>query len=318
MLGRTGLAVPRLGFGCGAVGGLMVRGDAAEQVRAVGRALEAGIRYFDTAPSYGDGRSEENLGRALAGLEAGRHALIGTKVWLGDDDLDRPAVAVRRSLETSLRRLGRDRVDLFQLHNPVREGEGGLPYPLVLGEVADAMRRMVDDGFAAHIGFTGLGDTDAVHRTLAEGPFETVQAYFNAVNPSGGYAGATSGEQDFRGLTTRAVDEGVGVINIRVYAAGALTADLKRHPNASRVEGSLAGGGYAEDVARSAALARIASEEGPESGLELGLRFALTSPGVSVVGLSSIEHLDAALRWERRGPLDQRVVTRVVQLARAA
>jgi aryl-alcohol dehydrogenase-like predicted oxidoreductase len=209
-------------------------------------------------------------------------------------------------------------VDLFQLHNPVREGQGGVGYPLVVGAVAEAMRRMVDDGLAAHIGFTGLGDTDAVHRTLAEGPFETVQAYVNAVNPSGLYAGATGGEQDFRGLIARAAAQDVGVINVRVYAAGALSAHPDRHPNASRVDGSLAGGGYAEDLARSAELARIASALGLENGLELGLRFALAAPGVSLVGLSSVEHLDAALRWQRRGPLDQDAVDQVVRLARVS
>src|SRR5262245_18770628 len=68
VLGRTGLRDSALGFGCGAVGGLMVRGGPGEQRRAVERAIDAGIRYFDTAPSYGDGCSEENLGRVLAEL----------------------------------------------------------------------------------------------------------------------------------------------------------------------------------------------------------------------------------------------------------
>lgn len=57
VLGKTGLRVSALGFGGGAVGGLLVRGDRAGQARAAARALEAGITYFDTAPSYGDGRS---------------------------------------------------------------------------------------------------------------------------------------------------------------------------------------------------------------------------------------------------------------------
>ena len=64
-LGRTGLEVSVLGFGCGAVGGLMIRGDAADQERAVWRALELGINYFDTAQMYGNGKSERNLGRVL-------------------------------------------------------------------------------------------------------------------------------------------------------------------------------------------------------------------------------------------------------------
>ena len=62
-LGRTGLEVSVLGFGCGAVGGLMVKGNAADQERAVARALELGINYFDTAAMYGNGESERNLGR---------------------------------------------------------------------------------------------------------------------------------------------------------------------------------------------------------------------------------------------------------------
>ena len=69
-LGSTGLTVSALGFGCGAVGGLMVRGDAAEQRQAVSRALDAGITYFDTAASYGDGLSEEHLGQVMRDLGA--------------------------------------------------------------------------------------------------------------------------------------------------------------------------------------------------------------------------------------------------------
>ena len=68
ILGETGVKVAVLGFGCGAVGGLMVRGAPADQERAVARALELGINYFDTAPAYGDGVSEKNLGRVLAAL----------------------------------------------------------------------------------------------------------------------------------------------------------------------------------------------------------------------------------------------------------
>src|SRR5438132_1527810 len=62
-LGRTGLRVGVLGFGCGNVGGLLVRGTPAEQERAVARAVDLGLNYFDTAPLYGDGQSETNLGR---------------------------------------------------------------------------------------------------------------------------------------------------------------------------------------------------------------------------------------------------------------
>jgi aryl-alcohol dehydrogenase-like predicted oxidoreductase len=80
ILGRTGLEVNPLGFGCGAVGGLMTRGAAHDQERAVARALELGINYFDTAPIYGDGESEKSLGRVWKVLRPA--AYVGTKVRL--------------------------------------------------------------------------------------------------------------------------------------------------------------------------------------------------------------------------------------------
>jgi aryl-alcohol dehydrogenase-like predicted oxidoreductase len=115
--GRTGIPISVLGFGCGAVGGLMVRGDPADQERAIARALEAGVNYFDTAVQYGDGASEQNLGRVLSTLKPA-NAVVGTKVWLSGPDRGSIGDAVRKSLEGSLRRLGLERIDIFYLHNP--------------------------------------------------------------------------------------------------------------------------------------------------------------------------------------------------------
>ena len=69
VFGRTGMQLSVLGFGCGAVGGLMVRGDAGDQERTIARAIAAGVNYFDTAVLYGDGESEKNLGRVLQKLK---------------------------------------------------------------------------------------------------------------------------------------------------------------------------------------------------------------------------------------------------------
>ena len=66
--GRTGIDISVLGYGCGDVGGLIVRGTPAERTRAVARAVELGVNYFDTATSYGDGVSERHLGEALKEL----------------------------------------------------------------------------------------------------------------------------------------------------------------------------------------------------------------------------------------------------------
>src|SRR6201984_2177565 len=115
--GRTGLDVSLLGFGCGAVGGLMIKGTAADQERAVGRALELGINYFDTAQMYGNGESERNLGRVLKSLKP--DIFVGTKVRVPDGERSRIGTAVTASLEASLQRLQLDHVDLFQLHNHI-------------------------------------------------------------------------------------------------------------------------------------------------------------------------------------------------------
>ena|SRR5437868_6121413 len=81
VFGRTGIELSVLGFGCGAVGGLMVRGDPRDQERTITRAIGAGVNYFDTAVQYGNGESEKNLGRILHQLKR-PDAVVGTKVRL--------------------------------------------------------------------------------------------------------------------------------------------------------------------------------------------------------------------------------------------
>lgn len=328
-LGKTGLRVSVLGFGAGAVGGLLVRGDRTDQTRTITRALEAGISYFDTAPSYGQGRSEENLGRILRELNAWRHVAVGTKVRLQPPDLSDPIAAVQRSCEESLRRLGRDSIELLQLHNPivtgVPVGEPGVgsSQPLALetvsGLVAEGMQRLVARGLVRHVGITGLGDTAALHTVIAKGPFATVQTYFNAVNPSAGFPGASGGAQDFAGLIGAATTADMGTIAIRVMAAGALIAHSSRHPNAGDPGPPLLGGAeYGRDLERAQAIQEIAAELGYDSPLELALRFALATPGIStvLVGFSDLRQMEDALRWSDRGPLHDDVVHRVVELAR--
>ena len=109
-LGRTGLAVSVLGFGCGAVGGLMVRGNPADQERAIARAVELGINYFDTAAMYGNGESERNLGRVLKSLKP--DIFVGTKVRVPDGERSRVGAAVTASLEASLQRRFRNGLNL--------------------------------------------------------------------------------------------------------------------------------------------------------------------------------------------------------------
>ncbi len=322
-LGRTGIDICPVGFGCGAVGGLMVRGDRREQVRAVARALEAGIDYFDTAPGYGDGASEENLGRVLRELGVRDRVVVATKVRLASADLAAPGDAVRRSVESSLRRLGVDHVELVHLHNAIGARDpGGVAVPprAALEEVAEGLRRAVEDGLTGHVGFTAIGETGAIRQVAAHPAYETAQAYLNLLDPSGIRPGAAGGEQDFDGFITDAAGHGVGVIAIRVYAAGALTAGPERHPVAWLPQQPLIpGSDYEGDVRRARRLERTAADFGMESVLELGLRFALTAPGVSaaLVGLSTYEHLETAIRWAERGRLPADQFERLLELATA-
>ena len=319
-LGTTGLSVSALGFGCGAVGGLMVKGDPFDQREAVIRALDAGITYFDTAPGYGNGRSEENLGRVMAELGTWDQVVVGTKVRLRDEELGDPAAAIRKSLDISLRRLGRSDVDILHLHNPIGQsvsGSGALDTELVLSEVARGLQAVVDAGLVRHAGFTGLGDAAAVKRVVASEPFHTVQAYFNVLNPSAGFAGRSAGEHDFDGLIDAAANAGRGVIVIRVLAAGAASASPERPANAGDPGSILGSGSYARDLERAAQISALAQRLGLEGPVELAIRFGLAKPGVStvLVGYSTLDHLADALRYTERGALPADGVEQVLALS---
>ncbi|MBV8083982.1 MAG: aldo/keto reductase [Chloroflexi bacterium] len=296
----------------------MTKGDPAEQRQAVARAMEAGVTYFDTAASYGRGRSEENLGRVLRELGAWGRVRVGTKVRVGMEHFPDVAKAVRESIEASLKRLQADSVDLLQLHAPVAQtsGERALAVGHVLGDVADAMDAVKRAGLARHIGFTGLGDTAPLHEVITSGRFETMQSYFNIVNASAGYAGKCSGEQDFQGVIDRAAENGVGVINIRVMAGGAIGAE--RHANAGDPSSPLVPGFEKDrERQRADALEAIVREAALENRYELAFRFGLSKAGVStvLVGFSSIEQLEAAIRWADKGPLAADVIDSVLEQA---
>ena len=167
MLGKTGLRVSEIGFGCGNVGGLMVRGSHDQQISSVRHALDLGINYFDTARAYGEGQSETNLGRVLD--EIGEEVILSTKIRLESDALQDIAAATASEVEQGLARLGRGSVDLIQLHTRLVEkrepGRFAMTPDEVLGPggVIEAFKRLRDQGRVGFFGFTGLGDVEAIH-----------------------------------------------------------------------------------------------------------------------------------------------------------
>ena len=185
VFGRTGMQLSVLGFGCGAVGGLMVRGDPADQERTIALAIAAGVNYFDTAVQYGNGESEKNLGRVLQRLKPADIA-VGTKVRLPSADFGRIAAAVTQSLDGSLARLQREHVDIFHLHNAITENGGGeaLSIRQVLDEVVPAFEQLRAAGKTRFLGLTAVGDTAAPQKVIDACVFDSAQVVYNMLNPS--------------------------------------------------------------------------------------------------------------------------------------
>src|SRR3954447_13369386 len=313
-LGRTGLDVSVLTFGCGAVGGLMTRGAHADQERAVARALEAGVNHFDTAPSYGDGASEENLGRVLAALKP--DVIVSTKVRLPGE---RNMGAIAASVETSLRRLKRDHVDLFQLHNAIGAPAGQtLSVDEVLNDVVPAFNKMREQGKTRFIGFTAIGETQALHTLIASGTFDAAQVPFNVLNPSPAEAiPAAYPAQDYGRILDLAETHGVGPIGIRVLAGGALSGSEARNPlGLAAVEPIGSGASYAADAARARRLEPMLREGHAASLTEMAVRFALANAKLSTteIGLANLDELEAAIGAVEKGPLSEAALTRIRQL----
>jgi aryl-alcohol dehydrogenase-like predicted oxidoreductase len=318
-LGRTGLRVSMLGFGCGNVGGLIIRGAPEERVRAVSRAMEAGINYFDTAPSYGNGRSEENLGQVLRELRA--EVYVGTKVRVAPDAFGDLRGAIARSVEASLRRMGRESVDLIQLHNHIARQrateDAALSVSDVLGDVVAAFQTLQAQGKVKYYGITALGDTAALHEVIDSGALYTAQVCYNLLNPSAGRqvpGGFPS--QDFGQLIDRAAAKRMGCIGIRVLAAGALSGVMERHPVAvPSVDPIGTGPDYQADVKLAQALNFLAAEGHAASLVEAAMRFAWSKPEMStvLVGYSSFDHLEQAITGSERGALPAAAMRRLTE-----
>jgi aryl-alcohol dehydrogenase-like predicted oxidoreductase len=306
-LGRTGVKLSVLGFGCGAVGGLMVRGAPADQERAVARALDAGINFFDTAAAYGNGESETNLGRVLKTLRP--EIFLSTKFTILPEDHGAIGAAVTTSLEASLRRLGRERVDLFQLHNRIaRHGDDRPLAPaLVLDEVVPALEALRRQGKIRFFGITALGDTPDLQKVVDAGAFDTAQVVYNLLNPSAGSVRSQGFPgQDFAGLLGRAQAAGMGTIGIRVLAGGALSGVETRHPIGVAVMTPIASGpDYRADVARARQLAALVAAGHAGSLIEAALRFAISDPAMTsvLVGTSTIDQLETAIAAVEKGKL---------------
>ncbi|MBJ7250948.1 MAG: aldo/keto reductase [Acetobacteraceae bacterium] len=317
-LGKTGLSVSVLGYGCGAIGGLMVKGTAAEQDRAIGRAIDQGITYFDTASAYGDGVSESNLGRALKAL--GAEVIIGTKVRIRGPQRMDIAGTIAQSIDASLARLGRDSVDVFHLHEPITQSGEAPDFTAeqVLQQALPALRKLRDQGKIRFYGITGLGDAPMLRRVLDEGGFATAQMPYNILNPSGVTPlPPASSMPDLGGVIHHAGMAGVGVMAIRILAGGALSGSEDRSPlGVPKVEPIASGASYAADVQAARRLMPLIQAGYAKDLVELALRFSAMPRDIStvLVGTASIAELDHAVAAINQGPLPAEALAMIKQL----
>ena len=310
---KTTLNLSEIGFGCAGNSGLMVRGSRDEQSRTVARALELGINYFDTAPDYGDGLAEENLGEVLRAL--GERPVITSKVEIRQDDLADIAGHVVRSCEASLQRLRIDRLDVLQIHNgPVAAGspEGGGYRTLALqdylrpGGALEGIVRLKAAGKIGEAGFCCRGDDiDEVRALFATGEFRLINVPYTLINPSAGPSSPPAGEPDYGGVINDAGGRGVGCAIFSPLAGGVLTD--------AHLDGA-SGHPLARPRDRSSADARRAQTRGErvrflarETGLTLAqaaYRFILMHEHVTTVigGFSSQQQMEELVQASGMGP----------------
>jgi aryl-alcohol dehydrogenase-like predicted oxidoreductase len=270
-LGRTGLVVSEIGFGAWGIGGRTVNqtsyGDTDDRtsLAALARAHDCGITLFDTSAAYGNGHSEELIGKALSGV---RHKVVlatkaGYEAW--DRPPDFSAAAIVASAERSLGRLRTDFLDLLLLHNP--------PLDVLLAvDVQEALARLVASGKIRAWGASCKGPADALE-ALRPGEVPVIQANFNMM--------------DVRAVTSGLFEEvsrrNAGFIARTPlcfgFLSGTVTRDTKFPPGDHRLGWSSAQLANWIDGARD--LLEVVSASPGQDGVQAALRFCLAFPEVS-------------------------------------
>jgi aryl-alcohol dehydrogenase-like predicted oxidoreductase len=215
-LGRTGLEITRLGFGAWAIGGGDWEfgwgpQDDEQSIAAIHHALERGVNWIDTAAAYGFGRSERVVGRALEGLSERPYVFTKCSLLEGPQrrvvhSLGRDSIL--REAEESLRRLGLDAIDLYQIHWPIPEED--------IEEGWGALVELKEQGLVRHIGVSNF-DVEQLQRIGGIAPVETLQPQYSLI------------ERDIeRELLPFAEREGIGVIAYSPMSSGLLSGGMTR------------------------------------------------------------------------------------------
>lgn len=252
-LGKTNLDVSVLGLGCSGLGGVFGHIELNQAVRTLHCALDEGINYLDTAPFYGETRSETNVGIALKGVPRGRYYISSKVGRYGMTDHDFTYRRVKQGLEESLARLGCDYLDLVILHDVEF-----VPLEQVIGEGLRALHDARQEGKLRYIGASGL--------PLKIFPALLSVAELDAVIS---YAHYTLQNTMLEGMLPLLEAYHLGVINASPLALGLLTPQGPRdwHLGSDRLK----------------AKCREAAEWCNRQGIdiaELGMQFALSNPRI--------------------------------------
>jgi len=284
-IGHTELSPSRIGLGTWAIGGWMWGGsDDERSIRTICAALDRGITLLDTAPAYGQGRSEELVGQALQRWGRRDRVVLATKVGLewgatGDPVRNASRGRINREILDSLRRLRTDYVDIYQVH---------WPDPLVpIDETAEALYQLHRAGLIRALGVSNFSPVQMdVFRSVA--PLHTAQPPYNLferdaetdVLPYSRHAGIVT-------LTYGALCR--GLLSGRMRPDSHFTSDDLRS-----TDPKFRAPRYANYLHAVAALEELARERFGRSVLALAVRWTLDQPGVGVAlwGARSPEQLD--------------------------
>jgi 1-deoxyxylulose-5-phosphate synthase len=293
-LGQTGMKVSRICFGCMSYGSKtwmpwIIEADEARAHYA--RAIEAGINFFDTSNNYSIGESERITGRYLKEMGRRDELVLATKVFgtmgPGPNQSGLSRKHIIASCEDSLRRLGMDYIDLYQIHR--------WDFTTPIEETLDALDSLVRAGKVRYLGASSMAAwqfSKALYTAREFGwhRFVSMQNHYNLVY-----------REEEREMIPLCVDQGVAVIPWSPLARGFLTGNHTRDGKSLTTRAGsdpFADPYYTEDgFAVVDAVAKVAAVRGVSSG-EVALAWMLRSPGVTapIIGTTRLKHLDEAIK----------------------
>jgi len=311
-LGRTELKVSQIVLGGGWVGGLFIDPDLGVMEKALFKAINAGINWIDTAESYSEGQSEKNIGLLLSSIK-NNNIYISSKARLEPISSETIFSQLDRKIDESLERLNRSYIDLYQLHNRIEKvgtNEHFSAREIIQRKgVLDSMEKLKSEGRIKNIGITALGNLEPIKEVISTNGFDTAQVYYNLLNPSSAFKKKDQWEDhDFSGIVDQCLKYDMGIMCIRIFAAGYLATDIRHGREISVTQGI----SETEQKRRIEKLFELLKNEQGERA-QLALRYGLSNQSLSciVTGLSKIEHLDQIIEAESLGPLDEGIIEKI-------